>query len=115
MASGKIMEDACNDFRTYFRSSGISTALVAALLSLYRMHNRPKNPIEYIRQHLPPVEEDTITSLTNLIKELKTDIANIRKRLPKKPLKPKNKKVKKEGSIGSAEQDAISVNDASGN
>lgn len=106
MASGKIMEEACNDFRMYFRSSGISSALVTTLKSLYQMRNRPQNPIEFIRQHLPPVEEDTTASLANLIAELKADIANIRKSLPKKPPKSEVKDEEEEAkSMNSAEQE----------
>lgn len=105
MASGKVMEEACNDFRMYFRSSGISAALVTALMSLYQVRKRPQNPIEFIRQHLPPIEEDTTASLTSLVAELKTDIANIRKSLPKKPPKAEIKEEEEAKSMDSAEQD----------
>lgn len=78
------MDEACNSFRDFIQSKGISDALVSAMESLHRLRRKPHNPIEFIRQNLPPVQKDTIASLTSELEELKKDIQNIRKRLPEK-------------------------------
>lgn len=80
------MDEACDSFRDFIRSKGISDALASALESLHRLRRKPKNPIEFIRQNLPPVQEDTIADLTNELEALKKDIQNIRKRLPEKKI-----------------------------
>lgn len=77
------MEEACTNFRAYLHSSGVSEALSMALLSLYKLSKKPTNPIEYIRQNLPPVQAETIASLTNNLEDLKKDIQKLKKMLPK--------------------------------
>lgn len=73
------MEKSGNDFRAYLHSAGVFKSLVTAVVSLHQMRNRPENPVEFIRQHLPPVQEDTVDSLTRELDELKEDITAIRK------------------------------------
>lgn len=80
------MEEACTNFRAYLHSSGVSEALSMALLSLYKLSKKPTNPIEYIRQNLPPEQAETIAGLTNQLEDLKKDIEKLKKMLPKEML-----------------------------
>lgn len=80
------MEEACTNFRAYLHSSGVSDALSAALLSLYKTSKKPANPIEYIRQNLPPEQAETIAGLTHRLEDLKKDIEKLKKMLPKEVL-----------------------------
>lgn len=77
------MEEACTNFRAYLHSSGVAEALSMALLSLYKLNKKPANPIEFIRQHLPPEQAETIAGLTSQLEDLKKDIEKLRKMLPK--------------------------------
>lgn len=90
------MDEACDNFRTYLASSGTSEALIVALTNLYRMGKRPNNPIEFIRQNLPPVHEETIASLTAELQALRKDCENLRKMLPKEELPAENAEPKME-------------------
>lgn len=76
------MEEACNKFRNYLQSSGTAEALTASLTSLYRLKKWPESPVEFIRQHLPPVQEETISGLTKELEDLNQDIAKIQKMIP---------------------------------
>lgn len=80
------MEEACTNFRAYLHSSGVSEALSVALLSLYKLSKKPANPIEYIRQNLPPEQGETIDGLTRRLEDLKKDIEKLKKMLPKEVL-----------------------------
>lgn len=80
------MDEACDNFRSYFQSNGISEALTSIFTKLSRMRRRPENSIEFVRQNLPPAQEDTIARLTNELQELEKDIVGIRKRLPVKKI-----------------------------
>lgn len=84
------MEEACQNFRTYLHSSGVAEALSSTLLNLYRLNKKPTNPIEFIRQNLPPPLPDTIASLTAELDSLNKDIEKLRKMLPK-DLRPQRK------------------------
>lgn len=77
------MEEACNQFRSYLHSSGVADALAASLTSLYQLKKKPENPVEFIRQNLPPTQEETISGLTNELAELTNDIDKLREMLPK--------------------------------
>lgn len=72
------MEDACNKFRAYLHRSGVSEALMSSITSMYFELERPANATEYLRQHLPPVQEKTIAGLTNELEELQNEIDGIR-------------------------------------
>lgn len=76
------LKEACEKFRTFLYSSGVSDAIVVPLINLCQMRRKPENPIEYIRQNLPPPEDFTVASLTNKLNLLKKDIENFRKMLP---------------------------------
>ena len=80
------MEEACTNFRSYLHSSGVSEALSVALLSLYKLSKKPANPIEYIRQNLPPEQGETTDGLTRRLEDLKKDIEKLKKMLPKEVL-----------------------------
>lgn len=80
------MEEACTNFRAYLQSSGVSEALSVALMSLYKLSKRPTNSIEYIRQNLPPEQDETIEKLTHRLHDLKKDIEKLKKMLPKEVL-----------------------------
>lgn len=78
--------EACEKFKTYLYSSGVSDAILVPLISLCQMRRKPENPIEYIRQNLPPPEDFTVASLTNQLNGLRKDIENFRKMLPKETI-----------------------------
>lgn len=78
-----MVEEACNNFRTYLHSSGVAEALSSALLSLYHAYPQPENPIEFIRQHLPPEQVETIATLKTQLTELRNDYEKLQNMLPK--------------------------------
>lgn len=73
---------AADKFKTYLHSSGVSDAIEAPLIQLFHLRRKPENPIEYIRQNLPPPEDFTVASLTHQLHGLRKDIENFRKMLP---------------------------------
>lgn len=77
------MEEACNSFRTYLNSSGIGEALETTLTALFQMKTWPANPMEFIRQNLPPAQNETTASLSAELIDLRKDIENLRKMMPK--------------------------------
>lgn len=78
-----MVEEACNNFRTYLHSSGVAEALSSALLGLYHANPQPENPIEFIRQHLPPEQVETIATLKSQLTELRNDYEKLQNMLPK--------------------------------
>lgn len=84
------MEEACQNFRTYLHSSGVAEALSSTLLSLYRLNKKPTNPVEYLRQNLPPPIPETIAGLQAELDDLNKDIEKLTKMLPRE-LRPDRK------------------------
>lgn len=92
-----ILEEACHNFRTYLESSGVSEILLSTLKTLAEMRHKPHNPVEWIRQNLPPVQEETIDTLTRELKELQKDLDTLRSMLTQNKIpKPTDIGVEKE-------------------
>lgn len=98
------MDGACSKFRGYLHKSGVNDAFVVALTELYRKDERPFNPTEFIRQNMPPAQDESIASLTEELEKLEEEIASLRKMIPEDRLPKRRDKTETAETMSNAFQ-----------
>lgn len=75
--------EACTAFGDYLNVTGVAEALASTFLSLFLMDEKPKEPIEYIREHLDLDLNKELATLHLEIEQEKAELERQNERLAK--------------------------------